>query len=169
MFNFEFKVNHEEAFEGNDLLPEGTWEVIVREAKQKATTGGRQHISIQLAVRNDLNQKYKNKVIFDTIWTKKEDNESYNVANLQTVAKALDIPNGKSYGSLDELLADWMGKGAKVSVKHETYNDNTNARVKAWNKTDAPGINHVWKEKAATTTGSDFMEMQPIDDGDIPF
>ena len=166
---FEFKVNHEEAFEGNDLIPEGNYEIVVREAKEKETESGRKHISLQLAVRNDVPQKYKNKVVFDTVWTKKDDNETYNMSNLQTIAKALDIPNGKSYGSLQELLNDWENKGAKVSVKHETYNEKTNARVKAWNKTDAPGINHAWKEKAATSTGSDFMEMQPIDDGDIPF
>lgn len=164
---FEFKVNHEEAFEGNDLIPEGNWEVVVKEAKEKTTEGGRKHINIQLTVRNDVNQKYKNKVIFDTIWTKKDDNETYNMANLQTVAKALDIPNGKAYTSLEELLADWQGKGAKVYVKHEEYNGNKNARVKGWNKTDAPGINHVWKEKAASS--SDYADMTPIKDEDIPF
>lgn len=166
---FEFKVNHEEAFEGNDLIPEGSWEIVVKKAEEKDTSSGRRHISLQLAVRNDLNQKYKNKIIFDTIWTKKDDNETYNMANLQTVAKALDIPNGKAYNSLKELLQDWEGKGAKVYVKHETYNENTNARVKGWNKTEAPGINHVWKDSKSTDTGASFADMTPIDDGDIPF
>ncbi len=169
---FNFQVNHEEAFEGNDLIPEGNWEVVVKEAKESETQSGRKNISIQLAVRNDLSQKYKNKIIFDTIWTKKDDNETYNMGNLQTVAKALDIPNGKSYNSLQELLRDWLGKGAKVYVQHETYQEKTNARVKGWAKTDAPGINHVWKKEDSVgevSKNSDFVDMQPIDDGDIPF
>ena len=166
---FNFQVNHEEAFEGNDLIPEGNYEIVVKEAKEKETESGRKHINLQLAVRNDVPQKYKNKVIFDTIWTKKDDNETYNMANLQTVAKALNIPNGKAYNSLEELLSDWNGKGAKVSVKHEVYNEKTNARVKGWNKTDAPGVNHVWKEKTAAATNNSFADMTPIDDGDVPF
>jgi len=165
---FEFKVNHEEAYEGNDLIAEGTYEVVVKKVEEKATKSGRQHLSLSLVVRNDVPQAYKNKYIFDTIWTKKDDNETYNMGNLQTIAKALDIPNGKAYNSFDEVLRDFEGKGAKVVVKHETYDEKTTAKVKAWNKTDAPGINHVFKEKADTKS-NDFVEMTPIDDGDIPF
>ena len=114
-----------------------------------------------------LTKNIKNKIIFDTIWTKKDDNETYNMGNLQTVAKALDIPNGKGYNSLQELLRDWMGKRYMFSMKPTKK---TNARVKGWAKTDAPGINHVWKvEKESISNNSDFVAADPQDFGDVPF
>lgn len=164
MSEFNFGVNYEEAFEGNTLMKEGDYEILVAKAKQDQTKGGTDCINMQLVVRNDIDQQYKNKCIFNSMFKGRETGQ-YHSGMLNTMAKALKIENGKRYDSLDALLADFVGKTAKVTIKHETYNDKTNERVKAWKATDFTACNHVFKDKDAAVTG-----ISPVDDGEeIPF
>ena len=51
---------------------------------------------------------------------------------INTVGKALQIPNGKEYPNLETLLADFVGKHCKVKIKHEEYNGYSYARVVQW-------------------------------------
>ena len=165
-----FTVNYDDAFEGNDLIPQGDYEVIVKKAEEKETKNGdKKYISIQLAVRNDIDQKYKNKVIFESMF-KKKDTGKYIPKQFNSVAKALKIPNGKNYNSLDELLDDWENKTARVRIKHEEYNGNTNARVSFWNESKFSECNHVWKDQTATSIAGDagFTPLSGQDD-DFPW
>lgn len=125
-----FKINHDDTY-NDSLIPEGEYEVFVKEAKEDYTKNGIQHISVLLVVRDDAAQKYKGAHIWHKIWRGK-DNGQYNMQMINTVGKALQIPNGKEYPNLETLLADFVGKHCKVKIKHEEYNGYTNARVVQW-------------------------------------
>lgn len=161
-----FTVNYDDAFEGNDLIPQGDYEVIVKKAEEKETKNGdKKYISIQLAVRNDIDQKYKNKIIFESLF-KSKDTGKYQMKQFNTISKALKIPNGKNYGSLDELLGDWNNKSMLVRIKHEEYNGNTNARVGFYNESKFKDCNHVWPVKTDNQQMADmgFNELSGQDD-----
>lgn len=125
-----FKINHDDAF-GDTLIPEGEYEVFVKEAKEDYTKGGTQHICVTLIVRDDAAQKYKGAHVWHRIWKGKE-NGQYNTQMINTMGKALQIPNGKEYPRLNDLLADFIGKHCKIKIKHEEYGGYTNARVVQW-------------------------------------
>ena len=161
-----FTVNYDDAFEGSDLIPQGDYEVIVKKAEEKETKdGSKKYISIQLAVRNDIDQKYKNKIIFESLF-KGKDTGKYQMKQFNTISKALKIPNGKNYGSLDELLGDWNNKPVLVRIKHEQYNGNTNARVGFYNESKFKDCNHVWLVKTDNQQMADmgFNELSGQDD-----
>lgn len=125
-----FKINHDDTY-NDSLIPEGEYEVFVKEAKEDYTKNGIQHISVLLVVRDDAAQKYKGAHIWHKVW-KGKDSGQYNMQMINTVGKALQIPNGKEYPNLEALLADFVGKHCKVKIKHEEYNGYTNARVVQW-------------------------------------
>ena len=125
-----FKINHDDTY-NDSLIPEGEYEVFVKEAKEDYTKNGIQHISVLLVVRDDAAQQYTGAHIWHKIWRGK-DNGQYNMQMINTVGKALQIPNGKEYPNLETLLADFVGKHCKVKIKHEEYNGYTNARVVQW-------------------------------------
>lgn len=162
-----FTVNYDDVFEGNDLIPQGDYEVIVKKAEEKETKdGSKKYISIQLAVRNDIDQKYKNKIIFECLF-KGKDTGKYQMKQFNTISKALKIPNGKNYSSLDELLGDWNNKPMLVRIKHEEYNGNINARVGFYNESKFKGnCNHVWPVKSDAQQMADlgFNELSGQDD-----
>jgi hypothetical protein len=164
---FNFQVNHDEAYDGN-LIEEGTYEVIVHKAFEDVAKSGTMFINLQLVVRNDVDQKYKNKYIFASIWQSKQTGE-YHKGMLNTVAKALRIENGKRYNSLEELLNDFVNRTARVTVKHEEYNGNVNARVKAWEQSRYQTCNHQFKDSSNSNSGFNLDGFTPVDDSDLPF
>ncbi len=161
---FNFQVNHDEAVDFG-LIEEGEYEVIVAKAFEDAAKSGTMFINLHLVVRNDIDQKYKNKYIFANIWQSK-DTGQYHPGMLNTVAKALRIENGKTYHSLEELLNDFKGRTARVTVKHEEYNGRTYERVKAWEPSRFSTCNHQFKNEDGGMNIPGFME---VDDSEIPF
>lgn len=165
-----FEVNYDDVFEGNDLIPEGEYEVIVKKAEEKEVKdGSKKYISIQLSVRNDIDQRYKNKIIFESLWKAKATGK-YNMRQFNTISKALKIQNGKKYESLDELLSDWDNKTVMVKIKHEEYNGYTNARVAFWSESKFKDCNHTWADKSDVQAITD-MGFSPLADADddVPF
>lgn len=161
--SFNFQVDHSKASEGG-IIPEGKYEVIVAKAFEDAAKSGTMFINLHLVVRNDIaGQSQQNRYIFGSIWQSKETGQ-YHPGMLNAVAKALKIENGKRYNSLEELLDDFRGKTCKVTVKHEEYNGNTNARVKSWEPSDFQGCNHVFKVDDIPLEG-----FYPVSNDDIPF
>lgn len=165
--SFDFTLNHEDAFTGDSLIPEGTYEVVIKVAKQEVTKNGKDKIGLHLVVRNDMPQKYGNKIVFESLFKSTKTGE-YMPQQFNTIGKAAKIQNGKQYTSLDQLLGDFVGKPVKVTIKHEEYNGNTNARVQKWEPSEYPEVHHEYKDKAKAAD-SVFADMTPVDDQDIPF
>lgn len=156
-----FTINHDEAMDMG-LIEEGEYEVVVAKAFEDVSKNGSVFINLHLVVRNDIEQKYKNKYIFASIWQSKQTGE-YHPGMINTVAKALRIENGKRYNTLEELLNDFVNRTARVKVGHEEYNGKTNARVQNWDVTRFPQCNHQFKV-------SDILDgFMPVDDSEIPF
>ena len=153
-----FEINHEDVFSGNGLMKEGDYEVVVNNAMETATKSGITYVSIDLIVRNDVEQQYKNKHIFHAVW-KIKDTGNYNMTNFNTIGKALCIPNGTRFESFEDLLNCFIGKVAKVTVKHEEYNGKTNEKIKAWKESNVQTCNHVFKDKKTVQQS----------DNDLPF
>lgn len=163
-----FEINHDDVFEGGGLVEEGSYEVVVSKAFEDAARSGTQFINLHLVIRNDIvGQKHQNQYLFGSIWRSKETGQ-YHPAMINTVSKALKIENGKKFNSLEELLGDFVGKTARVTVKHEEYNGNVNARVKGWESSRFNGCNHVFKESPSINTGIP-AGFHPVDNDDIPF
>ena len=80
------------------------------------------------------------------------------------VAKALRIENGKRFSSLQELLDDFLGKTARVTVKHEEYNGKKNVRIQSWEQSRLETCNHQFKLENTPIPG-----FHPVDNDDIPF
>ncbi|HZX21285.1 MAG TPA: DUF669 domain-containing protein [Clostridia bacterium] len=156
-----FTINHDEAMDMG-LIEEGEYEVVVAKAFEDVSKNGSVFINLHLVVRNDIDQKYKNKYIFASIWQSKETGQ-YHSGMINTVAKALQIENGKKFNTLEELLDDFKFKTARVTVGHEEYNNKINARVQRWEQSKFPTCNHQFKkEKFAGFT-------EDTNEDDIPF
>ena len=167
-----FTLDHENVFEGG--LQDGTYEVVVYLTKQDAAKSGTEFINLSMIVRNDIEQKGKNQYVFHKIWASKETGQ-FNTQAINTIGKALQLPNGKQYNSLDELLQDFTLKTCRVTVKNETseFNGTTynNLNVKKWETTKFPTFNHVFKTKDDSQSEAFSNPGKPIEisDDSLPF
>ncbi|EOS9363095.1 DUF669 domain-containing protein [Listeria innocua] len=160
-----FKVDHNDVFTNG--VENGTYEVVLYNANEDATKSGAEFINIDLIIRNDVNQKFQNAHIFHRVWKAKATNE-YSQTALNTIAKAIQLPNGKDYNTLDELLKDLLTKTCQVTVKNEEseYNGQIykNLNVKAWAESKITGpLQHVFKKKE--------NELPPVEvnESNLPF
>jgi hypothetical protein len=168
-----FSLDFNDVFEGTGRIEDGEYEVVIGRCNEDATPGGAEFIEFDLIVRNDVDQKYKNIHIFHKVW-KAKDTGKYNMKTFNTIGKACQLQNGKSYKSLQELLDDYVHKTALVNVKNEesTYNGKTytNTNVKFWNVSKITGpCQHQFKSKDDMTAGEMFNSGIEIKDSDLPF
>jgi hypothetical protein len=167
-----FSLDFTDVFEGK--IEDGNYEILINRVSEDATPGGAEFVEFDLIVRNDVDQKYKNVHIFHKVW-KAKDTGKYNMKTFNTIGKACQLQNGKSYKSLNELLDDYVRKTAIVNVKNEDseYGGKkyTNTNVKYWAKSNLTGPSrHQFKNDNASKTVSELMNSGiDIKDDDLPF
>ena len=160
-----FTTNYENVGTGSGLLPEGLYECVIKSAAIETTKNGTEYFDVRFVIRNDIqDQKYANKYIFHSIWKKKEPSEAdmqldgFSFKQIMSLAKAAKLPAGKAYASLDEMGKDLIGKPVLVEVYHDTYNGQTNERVKYVNETKYPDCKHVFKESAPAANNQSYAQ-----------
>lgn len=88
--------------------------------------------------------------------------DGFSFAQIMALAKAAQLPAGKSYAGLNEMGKDLIGQPVRVTIEHSTNPNNgqTNERVKYVNESKYPDCRHVYKE-AAPAAGSQTYAQKP--------
>ena len=185
-----FNTNYEDV-QDFDLIPKGEYEVIITKIEERTTQKGATGLNFTLVIRNDVDQKYKNRCIFHTLWKRKEPTQAditvqgYSFKQIMQLAKAVRLPSGKSYETVYKLLDELSGKIMRVTIGHKEYNGRTSEEVKFMNETQFPECKHVFKTAVTADTvaerpaemfanvensygtPNDYEEI--LSDGDLPF
>lgn len=111
-----FTIDYSQAKEFGSIK-DGTYEVIIDQAKQDATQGGADYLDIRFRIRKDFQQEFQNNIIFHRIFAKEDG--KYPVGSIMNLAKAAGIPDGTKFSSLEDYLGQLVGKALKVTVKNE--------------------------------------------------
>ena len=179
-----FRTNTSKAQEGgNSLKPEGDYEVIIDAAEVTRTQSGKDKINIVYVIRNDVQQKYQNGLIFHSVWKKKEPNEDdmqiggYNFGQLMAIASAAKLPDNQEFAGLDDFLKALCGKAMRVHLYHDGYNDKYYEKIDLHQPTEYPEIKHKEKPKpnasgyaAPQTSFAQAADKTPqVGDDDYPF
>lgn len=166
-----FSLDFNDTFEGFEEIKDGVYEVIIDHATEDATKSGAEFTNFQMTVRNDLDQPHKNQKLWHRNWKAKATGK-YNMMMFNTIGKAAQLENGKTYSSFDELLADYEGKPVQVLVKNETseYNGQTyeNLNVKKWSPTAFPNVQHQFKGKTNNGNNNASTDVS-IGEDELPF
>lgn len=161
-----FKVDYDDVKEFGDIEP-GEYETVVHTAVENATPGGAIYMDIQLVIRNDIQQKFKNFRIFHKVFQSKA-NGQYHPGFINAMAKAFQVPDGKQFNSVNDLLSEFQGKTAKVRVENREYNGKNYAEVKQWHPTSFPQVNHQWRANNDSKE-TEIEGFKPTSNDDIPF
>lgn len=164
---FQFDFN--DTFEGG--VQDGTYEVAIYTMNENATQGGSEYIDLRLVIRNDIDQKGKNQLIFHRIWKTKATGK-YNKTMINTIGKAAKMDANKEYNSLQDVFDDLVRRPLKVTVKNEKseYNGNeyTNLNVKTWAESMFPDVQHVFKTQTEDPFKGENKAVEVSGD-DLPF
>ena len=145
----------------------GVYEGLITGYEYKETQKGRKYISLNIVIRNDIEQKFKNSNLFYSIWTTQKPDvktiEGYVLFNIATVAKACGLPEKIDANSLDELLSMFIKKPVRVTVEQGEYNGKTYANINKIEQSTYTIINHKFKTEEAP------QGFAPVSNNDIPF
>ena len=165
-------LNLEDTFEGG--IVDGDYEVIITKVDEEATKGGTEYVDVRLTIRNDIDQKHKNQVIFHKIWKAKATGK-YNMKSFNTLGAAAQLQK-TSFSTFEELLNEFVGKVLKVRVKNETSESNgqtyENLNVKNMKKTEFPNVQHQFKtddSNAAQANNPFTIDTPNVDTDNLPF
>lgn len=148
-----------------DLLPKGSYEVIIKSIEERITDNGAVGLSVRFIVRNDVEQKYQNRGIFHNYWKRKEPTaadmqvQGYSFKQIMQLAKAAKLPNGKAYETVHELCADLVNRVVLITVNHSSYNGRQREEVGYINESKFPDCKHVYKQ--STTVTADTVAQRP--------
>ena len=136
MFKAEFK-------ELKEIIPAGIYEAAISGVEDDGTK-----IVIGLEIRKDLQQPCAGRSFSQWMYKLHEPKEidkvvgGYSYNQLMRIGKAAGLPEGKSYGSLSEYLADLAGKAVQVELRYEEWSGKKYLRVRYWNESKAPALTY---------------------------
>lgn len=120
-----------------ELVEEGKYEVTIEKITEtKHPNTNRERLSLMLRIRNDVNQKFQNRVLFYDIH-KEENGIYYNRNSIAKILLALEV-NNYIYDSLDDLVST-MYRGnlvVKVVIKFNEYRNQKENSIPFFEKTN---------------------------------
>lgn len=124
------KINHEEAGSNEfEMVAEGEYECIVADAEITESKSGYPMLKLTITIRNDVKQPHRKQKLWDYLVASEKA-----MFKFQQVAKAIGLPNGKDFGTMEDYRLAILYKPVKIKVIHEdnTYNGETKkqARIK---------------------------------------
>ncbi|WP_410496375.1 DUF669 domain-containing protein [Cellulosilyticum sp. ST5] len=151
-----FTVNTNDTQEQQGLMKPGDYEVVIKEVKEgQSQQKGTPYIQIELVVRNDINQEYKNKYLWYTIWDTPTTREKGIYAKqINTVSKHAGIQNGATFNSFQDWGKFLFGRPMLATVKLEEYNGEQKERVSFLSATKFPQCQHNFRVEGQGNTSN---------------
>lgn len=128
-----FKINHEEAKGGFELIAPGDYEVTVINYEMGTSTNGNNKITVDYEIRSDVPQNHQGqKILYDNFTISEK-----SMWRLQAVSKAAKFPDGLNFNSYKEWADTLLNKNLVVTVGHREYNGNKYPEVKGFKESQA--------------------------------
>ncbi len=149
------------------LVEEGDYEATINKIEIKQTPSGKEKIAIQYRIRDDVEQKAKNRIVFEDIWKEKDSPEHFNRKRLNKLLDTQELEDGTVFNSITELLNELAGSYLIIHVTTE-FNEYTNKeqnRVSYYKKS-------MSKPKSLTgrpISNANNTPSMPNTDDDLPF
>lgn len=173
-----FKFDFTNVSEGMPEVESGTYEFVLIDVTRGATQGGTEYLNLRLTIRNDIEQPFKNAVVYTTVWLSTKNPEN-TMKTINTIGIALQLDGSKQYESVEHALASGKGKPVRAKVKKELSQDgkytNYNVAPWDWSVTDFPNLQHQFSDNDKEVLAdepqqpsSPFTDAQVTED-DLPF
>ena len=155
------KINYEEAGGGEfEIIAEGDYECVVAEAEVTESKAGNPMLKLTVTIRSDVKQPHRKQKLWDYLVASEKA-----AFKFQQVGKAVGLPNGKDFKTLEEYRNAILYKAVKVKVVHEESEyqgeKRKQARIKSYSlatvEYSAPATKDPFDVGSTDTDGTDFL------------
>lgn len=150
------------------LVEEGMYEVKIELMSTKTTPNGKEAIAVRYRIRDDIDQKFQNRVLFEDIW-KERKSDYYNRKRLNQLMGTQHFPDGKTFGDIYEVMDELQGRflQVKVVIEHNDYTGKDENKIAFYSSTDH-GPQELGEEDDTSTTEGDIDDIE-VEEDDLPF
>ena len=110
-----------------ELIPNGKYECQIEKAEFKETpTNHRKKIALTIKIRSDVEQNFQGRLIFDDIWTSKDDGITYDGHKINRILGTQEIAEGTVFDTIQDVVNAMVGSYlvCDIRIKHDDYQDN---------------------------------------------
>lgn len=135
MSNYNYTYTQEE-----NLMKDGDYEVTIDTIGVKTiSTTGKEKLSIMYRVRNDVDQPYKNKCVFEDIWKERESPEHFNRRRINQLLGTQDVKEGTVFNGIEDIIEFLKGANLiiHISVVMDDYYDKNVNKVSYYRSSKA--------------------------------
>lgn len=147
----------------NSIKKAGDYEVFIEDIGVKTLElSGKEKLSIRFRIRDDVEQEYKNGIVFEDIWHEREHPEYFNRIRLNKLLGTQQIEDGKVFDDINAVI-DFL-KGSylciHLEVEFDDYNKQDRNVIKYYKKTSYP---------LQTANSTTTQVVDDLDDDELPF
>jgi len=157
----KFTYNENEVQEPSKLVTDGYYEGVIK-LELKTSNAGKEYISVSVRLRDDIDQQFKNRVIFDMIPKDKNNENEFLKWKVFRILKAIDCPDSKTFEDYDEYVDFVTGSflRIKVGTKFDNYSNENKNVILEYTATQFP---------TNTLVSSADVKETPVPEDDLPF
>ena len=149
------------------LVSEGDFEVFVEKMERKVSPSGKEKLSLTFRIREDVEQGFKNRVMFEDIWTEKDNPKYFNRKRINKLLNTQedDLEDGQSFETINDIIDFMVGKPLiiHVAIEFDNYRGDDVNTISFYKKSKV-GVKSIGKPVNEKPNGN-----LPIIDDDLPF
>jgi len=88
----------------DSLVKEGDYEARIESVEKKVLPSGKEKLSIRFRLRDDVGQAYGNKVVFEDIWSERDNPQFFNRRRINQLLGTQNIADGTRFDSIDDIV-----------------------------------------------------------------
>ena len=151
-------------YNAESLVKEGDYEALVEKMEVKTLPSGKNKLAVWFRIRNDVEQPYANKVLFDDIWAEKNNPEIFNRKRINQLLGTQEIEDGREFASIKDIIS-FLDKAPLII--------HVGIELNEWKGEDVNVIKYYKKSKlVAKKVGEETANTATsgtIEDEDLPF
>lgn len=147
------------------LMPEGDYEARIENAELKTLPSGTQKLMITYRIRQDVDQMFQNKVMWEDIWRERANPEVFNRKRINQLLGTQDLKDGTVFNTINDIISFLKGKTLIIHViqTFDEYNQK-NINIVSWYKSSK-----VASSEPQPVAEPPKYEEVVIQDDDLPF
>jgi len=100
----------------SDLVKEGDYEVTIESMEVKTLNSGKNKVQVMCRIRSDVEQAFKNRVLFDDIWEEREAPGYFNRKRMSKILGVCGATPKQEFDGLKSVIEFCEGKYVKIHV-----------------------------------------------------
>lgn len=108
------------------LIKDGDYEAVISEMKLRPSKNNTESLSITYRIRDDVEQEFKNRKVFESIWL----GSDFHQKRISNLLYAVNATKDQSFNGINEVINYCVGKPLLINVKtefNEFFNEDVNS------------------------------------------